>query len=106
MKLANLPRPAGDNRDFPAEEMSHSPAAPVGLAKATTLIPHHRERQIMQQLRGRGWVKGFYMPSAPKTLSGLVEKRWVETLGSGTDLFFRITEAGMAAMKGPVRISK
>jgi hypothetical protein len=65
-------------------------------------IPNHRERQLMQQLRGRNWVKAFEFPEAVRTIKGLLEKRWIETQGAGRELSFRITEDGLAAKKAPV----
>jgi hypothetical protein len=61
-----------------------------------TLTPNHMERQLMQQLRGRGWVKGGELP--PSSLIGkLLKKGWVEARGTGRDHEYRITEQGMAA---------
>jgi hypothetical protein len=38
-----------------------------------TLVPNHRERQLMQQLRCRGWVSAIQLPEAPGTLKGLLQ---------------------------------
>ena len=70
-----------------------------------TPTPHHRERQFMQQLRGRGWVKAFHLPHMPGTVRGLLDKRWIESQGRGADLAYRITAEGMAAKIALVRIS-
>ena len=60
------------------------------------LTPNHMERQLMQRLRGRGWVKGAELP--PSSLIGaLLKKGWIESRAAGRDLEYRITEQGMAA---------
>jgi hypothetical protein len=69
-------------------------------------IPTQRERQFMQRLRGRSWVKAFELPDAQKILKHLLEKRWVESQGAGKDLSFRITEAGLAAKKAPIPLRR
>jgi hypothetical protein len=40
--------------------------------------PNHRERQIMQNLRGKGWVIATALPSSPKVIAGLLSKGWIE----------------------------
>lgn len=69
-----------------------------------TLLPNHIERQFMQHLRDRGWVNAVELPESRITLQRLLEKRWVESRGTGRDLAYRITEAGMAAKKALVRL--
>jgi hypothetical protein len=65
-------------------------------------IPNHRERQFMQRLRGHGWVKAVELPPSPTTVDVLLRKGWIEMLGTGRDLAFRITEEGMAAKTAPI----
>ncbi len=67
-----------------------------------SLVPNHRERQFMQQLRGRGWVKAIELPENPITLQRLLEKRWIESQGMERDIAYRNTDEGMAAKKAPV----
>ena len=69
-----------------------------------TLLPNHIERQFMQHLRDRGWVNAVELPESRTPLQRLLEKRWVESRGTGRDLAYRITEAGMAAKKALVRL--
>jgi hypothetical protein len=69
-------------------------------------IPNHRERQLMQQLRGAGWVKAITLPSRPRIIEGLLGKGWIEQRGAGNDLCYRITDKGLAAKMTPVRIYK
>jgi DNA-binding PadR family transcriptional regulator len=69
------------------------------------MTPNHRERQIMQRLRGNGWIKASMIPDSPKTLQRLLAKGWIETQGVGTELTFRITEKGLAAKKMPIKLS-
>jgi hypothetical protein len=61
------------------------------------LVPNHRERQFMQQLRGRGWVNAIQLPNAVVILRKLLEKRWIEKQGTGGSVSYRLTEEGMAA---------
>jgi hypothetical protein len=44
--------------------------------------PNHRERQLMQNPRGRGWVKAIELPEAPGILKRLLERRWIEGIWS------------------------
>jgi chromosome segregation and condensation protein ScpB len=69
-----------------------------------SLVPNHRERQMMQRLRGRGWVKARELPENPVTMQRLLERRWIESQGTGRDIAYRLTEEGMAAKKAPVRL--
>jgi hypothetical protein len=68
------------------------------------LVPSHRERQLLQYLRGRGWVRASLLPPAHKTLNALLRKEWIERAGDGQAVVYRITERGMAAKTAPVRI--
>jgi hypothetical protein len=65
-------------------------------------IPNRRERQIIQQLRGRDWVKAFELPESWRTIGHLLDKRWIESRGAGRELSFRIAEDGLAAKKAQV----
>jgi hypothetical protein len=69
-------------------------------------IPTHHERQFMQRLRGRSWVRAFELPEAEKILKHLLEKRWIESQGAGKDLSFRITAAGLDAKKAPIPLRR
>jgi hypothetical protein len=66
-----------------------------------TLVPNHHERQLMQRLRGCGWVKGLVLP-ATKVIGTLLQKGWIERRGTGQDLEYRITDAGMSAKKARI----
>jgi hypothetical protein len=68
------------------------------------MIPNHREREIMQRLRGRSWVKAVAIPDSPIIIQRLLSRGWIESQGSGRELAYRITEIGLAAKKAPVRI--
>jgi hypothetical protein len=65
-------------------------------------VPNHREREFMQRLRGRGWVKATLLPDAKMTLKHLLERHWVECRGDGADISYRITDDGMAAKTTPI----
>jgi hypothetical protein len=69
-------------------------------------IPNQRERQIMQELRGGGWVKSFALPPSPRILEGLLAKGWIEQRGAANDLCYRITDKGLAAKIMPVPVYK
>jgi hypothetical protein len=67
-------------------------------------VPNHRERQLMQQLRGAGWVRAITLPSSPRIIAGLLSKGWIEQRGVGNHLCYRISDKGLAAKTAPVRI--
>jgi hypothetical protein len=67
-------------------------------------VPNNRERQLMQQLRGAGWVKATTLPPSPRIIEGLLSKGWIEQRGAGNDKCYRITDKGLAAKTTPVRI--
>ena len=56
----------------------------------------------MQRLRGRGWVKAVELPVTPMIITRLLERRWIESEGTGKDLAFKLTEEGLAAKKAPI----
>ena len=64
--------------------------------------PTHYERQLMQQLRGRGWVKASALPPVIRTIENLLAKGWIESTGAGRDLSYRLTDLGMAAKTAPI----
>jgi len=67
-------------------------------------VPNQRERQLMQQMRGVGWVKATALPPFPRTIEGLLSKGWIEERGAGNDKSYRITDKGLAAKRAPMRI--
>jgi hypothetical protein len=69
-------------------------------------VPNHYERQLMQRLRGRGWVKAAALPSGPKIIKRLLEKRWIECEGTGRDIAFRMTEKGLVAKSSPIPLRR
>jgi DNA-binding PadR family transcriptional regulator len=64
--------------------------------------PNSRERQIMQHLRGAGWVKAFEVADSPKILANLIEKGWVENQRTDAGKMYRLTDLGLEAMKAPI----
>jgi hypothetical protein len=57
--------------------------------------PNARERQIMQHLRGAGWVKAVRLPDSPRIIANLINKGWIEcqqTVGSPS---YRLTNLGL-----------
>jgi len=67
------------------------------------IVPNHRQRQLMQRLRGRDWVRAFEISEGPRTLHVLLERRWIEQRGVGPDMAYRITDEGMAAKTAPIQ---
>jgi hypothetical protein len=51
-------------------------------------------------------VTASQIPNAAITLKHLLEKRWVERQGHGTDAFHKITEEGIAAKTAPIPLTK
>jgi hypothetical protein len=64
---------------------------------------NHTQRQFMDYLRGRGWVKGSTLPSS-KLIAILLKKGWIEQQiqGPKNEIFFRMTDIGLKALKAPV----
>jgi hypothetical protein len=74
-------------------------------AKLKMTVPNHRERQLMQELRGTGWVRATALPSSPRTIEGLLKNVWIEQRGTGNDTSYRITDKGLAAKTEPVGLT-
>jgi len=72
--------------------------------KAPVMVMNHRHRQYLQHLRGGHWVKVTRLPESKRLVAIMHEKGWIEAQGSGRELAYRITAAGLAAMKIPVRL--
>ena len=66
--------------------------------------PKSRERQIMQQLRGVGWVKATGLPDSPRIIASLITKGWVECQRTERGSAYRLTELGLQAKKVPLLI--
>jgi hypothetical protein len=71
-----------------------------------TKTPNHNERQLMQRLRGRGWVSVSELSSAPTVAQRLLDRRWIESEGAGRLMMVRLTEEGLAAKKAPTPIGR
>lgn len=57
----------------------------------------------MQHLRAGGWVQAYVVqPAGPRLIESLLGKGWVERRGTGNELSYRITDAGLAAKKAKV----
>ena len=67
-------------------------------------VPNQLERQLMQELRGAGWVKGYRVATFPRTIEGLLSKGWIERRGGGNDTCYRITDEGLGAKMASLRI--
>jgi hypothetical protein len=68
----------------------------------------HPERQFMEYLRGTGWVKGTVLPPSERLLVSLLNKGWIEEelQGPKKEVFYRMTDVGLAALKEPVPIQQ
>jgi hypothetical protein len=63
----------------------------------------HRERQFMEYLLGKGWVRGTTLP--PSRLTVILQKRgWIEqqVQGPKNEIFHRMTDVGLKALRAPV----
>jgi hypothetical protein len=69
-------------------------------------VPNYFERQFMQLLRGRGWVKATELPSGRPLIQSLLQKNWIESEGTGKSVVFKLTEDGLTAKKAPIPIAK
>ena len=65
---------------------------------------NHYERQFMEYLRGKGWVKGTTLPPSKPLISSLLKQGWIEHHDDGPkkEAFYRMTDAGLAGLKAPV----
>ena len=63
---------------------------------------NHPQRQFLQHLRHGGWVKKSALPDSPKKIVKLIGLGWIERSGSRSEVSFRITEAGLEALKKPI----
>jgi len=66
--------------------------------------PNSRERQIMQHLRGAGWVKATSLQDSPRTFVNLIKKGWVECHSTEGGPAYRLTKQGLEAKKAPLPI--
>ena len=73
------------------------------IAKDKRTFATHPERQFMEYLRGKEWVKGTALPPSRLTAS-LQKKGWIEQHlhGPKNEIFYRITDGGLEALKAPV----
>ena len=63
-----------------------------------------RQRQFMQPLRSQAWVKAVELIESPTIVAKALANGWIERRGAGHDLVYRLTEAGLAALKAPVKV--
>jgi hypothetical protein len=65
--------------------------------------PNARERQIMQHLRGAGWLKATRLPDSPKIIANLINKGWIECQKTANGPAYRLTNLGLEAKKAPLK---
>ena len=72
------------------------------------MVPNHRERQITQYLRNGGWVKANVLPAGTRLIEGLLTKGWIEqqTFTANDEVYYRITEEGLASKRARIPVSK
>src|SRR6266481_5989338 len=77
----------------------------IMIAGAERTFAIHPERQFMHYLREQRWVKVTTFPPGQLAAS-LQKKGWIEQQRQGpkNETFYRITDAGLAALKAPVPI--
>lgn len=64
-------------------------------------VPTHPQRQFMQYLRARQWVRAISLPDRPKVVAKLLNNGWIERDGNGSDAAYRLTFSGLAAKTVP-----
>jgi hypothetical protein len=82
----------------------HLPPVEIGRKVKEMKPPNSRGRQLMQHLRGVGWVNAFDLPDSPKILANLIGKGWVESQLTENCTVYRLTDLGLEAKKAPLRI--
>jgi hypothetical protein len=95
---------ANDHGSLCPGECAQENAEKGSRAEMIYNVPTHRERQLMQHLRGGGWVKASVAPAGAKLIENLLAKGWIERRGLGNELSYRITDEGLAAKKAQVPI--
>jgi hypothetical protein len=58
---------------------------------------NHLERQFMEYLRGKGWVKETALPPSRLVVS-LQKKGWIEQQRQNNEALYRMTDVGLAAV--------
>jgi DNA-binding MarR family transcriptional regulator len=75
----------------------------IRIAREERTFATHPERQFMEHLRGKDWVKGTTLPTS-RLIASLRKKGWIEQQlqGPKSRVFYRMTDAGLAALKARV----
>ncbi len=82
------------------------PPKRITIAKAERTFANHHERQFMEYLRGTGWVKGKSLPPTDRLMCLLLNKGWIERRQEDNEIFYRMTDVGLIALKAPVPVQK
>jgi hypothetical protein len=69
------------------------------------IVPNHRERQLMQYLRGGWWVMASTLPAGTRLIEGMLRKGWIEQQEVAGEIYYRMTEGGLAAKTARVPIN-
>lgn len=57
-------------------------------------------REFLDRLRNRHWVSSSQLPDKPRTKITLLRNEWIERRNEASSVEYRITEAGLAALRG------
>jgi len=77
-------------------------AEPISTRVVKKLTNEPPSAPILQYLRHGGWVKVSDLPDAPRKIVKLMGLGWIERNGSGSEVSFRITDAGLEELKKPI----
>jgi hypothetical protein len=67
---------------------------------------NHHERQFMESLLGRGWIKARLLPPSARLVENL-NKGWIEQKqGPENETYFRLTEKGLEAKRATIPTGK
>ena len=71
-------------------------------------LPHNRERTALQKMSASQWCSLAQLtPLSEKVLAGMIAKGWVEKeLDAHTGARFRITPAGISALKTKIPVNR
>jgi hypothetical protein len=74
------------------------------MAPRVAGIPHHRERESLQQIKNRNWlVQTDLYPAGKGTIASMLRKGWIKRRDDPVGLAqFRITQAGKAAVAAKI----
>jgi hypothetical protein len=76
------------------------------VAQRPPHLPRNIERTALQKMRASQWLPAISLhPAGEPTIAGMVAKGWIERQLDGSDVMYRITPLGEAALKEKIPIS-